>query len=149
MAFADTLRSGTPPTFDDVADLIEGIAGSSTYDIGWTNHTPTYGVEAGTYTSVTTYYSKYIRIGKLCIWCFYFGGTTSALTEYITATMPFNFEATLGLINPCAIYNGSIYVSGRVGYSGTNTARFYRYDSTDITAGSNRQVYGGILYEID
>lgn len=145
MAFADILRS-TTWTGTDAADLIEGIFVSG-HPLAWTTWSPSYSCSGSmTYTTVTTNYAKYIRVGKLIIASIYASGTTGgvASTE-IRATLPANAVATTNFPASATIVDTSSLPS--FAYTSTTYLAFSRYDLANWSLAAGRQILGTIIYE--
>lgn len=148
MAFADLIRSAIA-TWEDVADLIEGIFTSS-YPLAYTTWVPSYGAGGSmTYTSVTTTYARYWQCGDHGECTIYARGTTGgSASAYLTVTLPFTSAALTDQTFPIAIEeNGTASIGKIVIPTGSSTARIYKADNSNWGLGSNRYFFGKFSLE--
>jgi hypothetical protein len=66
-----------------------GNGGTGLTSFDFTTFTPSPTASAGTYTSVTVTYAKYLKIGKLVFIEIAFTGTTSTTPNFLSFTLPF------------------------------------------------------------
>ena len=149
MAFGDILRTATF-TGDDIADLIEGI-GSSSHPLAWTTWSPTYSASGSmTFTSVTTNYAKYLRIGKLIIFAIKATGTTGGTpdtTLQFTLPVTASSDAVTGNSPFSAFTNDSSTVGGFGFVSSSTVGGVRKYDATNYASGASRQIFCAGAYE--
>jgi hypothetical protein len=148
MAYADTGRSATA-TLETLCTLIEGIFGS-TYDLTWTaGPTPTYGGLASlTFTSVTTTYSKYIRVGKLVIWMLSCTGTTGGTDgNTLTATTPIVPKTGQTAFGGCFVYIGAGSPRGGNYYLENGVLNCGPTLIINYGLGAGRGMHGVFIYE--
>lgn len=148
MAYADDLRQTTGVDFEDVADLIDGVAGQ------WSDFTPSPVSSAGTGTFTTTF-AKYARVGDIVNISLYIKfSQATATAPYVTITLP-----VTSITHGDAQYIGGIYTetgSGRgMGYavvlSNSTTCRISRntvVDDFPIAAGVTNFIIANFFYVV-
>lgn len=149
MAYADLIRSAIA-TWEDVADLIEGIFVAG-YPLVYTTWVPTYGGGGSmTYTSVSTTYARYWFAGKHCHCTVYVSGTTGgSASSYITMTLPATAASLTDQRVPMSVDDGGSapYIGKILIPTGSNTARISKPDNSNWGLGANRLFYGAFSFE--
>lgn len=147
MAYADAIRSSIA-TMDDIADLIEGIFVSG-YPATFSTWVPTYGAGGSmTFTSVSTTFARYIRVGKIIILNIYALGTTGgSASGTLTATLPVTAAAAFIGGGGWCTDAGASSLGAQVYCGTTSVLTVARYDGANFTLGAGRGFSVGLVYE--
>lgn len=159
------------PTGDDLVYLIDDPLGAPTSNkatldnifaamLGWqSGYTPQVDQGATTNISKTVTYSKYINVGKLCIYNFYLNMTAAGTSgSTITVTLPFTAASTNLIAGSCAWYSftAGLTYTGVIGFNSTTKMQFSahaasagsHFGGTPTGALANNDVLtGSIMYE--
>lgn len=132
MAYADGIRT-TTATMNGVADLIEGIF-TSTFPLSWLTWVPTYSASGTmTFTSVTTSYAYYIRIGGLVLFHISASGTVGGTPSTgLRFTVP--VTALNGTAFGCVASDNGIVITSSAFLTSLTVAEVFKTSGGNWTA---------------
>jgi len=119
-----------------------------TYSIN--TYTPTLTTQAGTYTSTTITYARYVSVGPKLVdmEVFFFGTQGAATSAYLNFTLPYT-SAAIEQYGPLVVLNNAVYEIGNYYVVGSSTnCRCYRNAQTAWGTTANNYVIAKFSYQI-
>lgn len=126
----------------------DGVSGNPILSFNdWLLWTPTLSCSGVgcSFSSTSTTFSRYIRLGNLVCFRIFFSGTTGSNPDHLNATLPAT-SAESGQACAFGISDGGSTIAA-IGVLSTSTVQVARYDAALWSNGASRQVFGNCCYE--